>query len=131
MTFPVALADVESLRVHQREGARWRITLAGVPGWCWEFPRGLCLALTIERPAMEEAQLAQATLWLASIPDSLDDSLVLEGEHLFLVRRYDQQTLGHERNGRLQQHLAIVRWFAAHEPPAAAAREGRPTGPWA
>lgn len=113
MTFPVCLATVESLHVVRREGGRWRLTLAGVPGWCWEFPRGLCLALAIERPTMDEATLVQATLWLASIAQSLDDSLVLEGECLYMIRRYALDEAAQERQARIQQQLALVRWFAA------------------
>ncbi|MHC8403428.1 hypothetical protein ACYZTX_29375 [Pseudomonas sp. MDT1-17] len=130
MKFPVSLADVESLHVVKREGGRWRITLAGVPGWCGEFPRGLCMALAIERPAMDEAMLLQTTLWLASIPDSLDDSLVLEGERLFLIRRYGLEEPAAERDTRIQQHLVIVRWFATQGQPQALAADLKPSGPW-
>lgn len=128
MKFPVSLAVVASVHVLRREGGRWCITLAGMPGWCWEFPSGLCIALAIERPPMDEISLLQTTLWLASIPDSLDDSLVLEGERLFLIRRYGLEEPLCEREARIQQHLAIARWFATQG--ASTAFDGKPSGHW-
>lgn len=89
------------------------------------------MALAIERPAMDETMLFQATLWLASIPDSLDDSLVLEGERLFLIRRYGLEESSCERDGRIQQHLAIVRWFATQGEPQPPVTDVKPSGAWA
>lgn len=77
---------------------------------------------------MDEAMLMQVTLWLASIAQSLDDSLVLEGERLYLIRRYALDEAADELQVRIEQQLAIVRWFAAQgeQPPSTNA-----AGPWA
>lgn len=91
------------------------MTLSGVPGWCWEYPSGLCIASVIERNPIDDEWLVRASLWLASIPDSLDDSLLLEGERVFLIRRHDLQCPPLELQARVQQQLSIACWFATHD----------------
>ncbi|MCU1748805.1 hypothetical protein [Pseudomonas sp. 6D_7.1_Bac1] len=113
MKFPTALAALESISTLERSGGRWLITLSGVPGWCWEYPQGLCVALVIERPLIDDQWLAQLSLWLASVPGSLDDSLLLEGERLLLVRRYESDLASVELQAQINQQLTIARWLAA------------------
>lgn len=106
------MAGLESIHVLDRVGQRWQMTLAGVPGWCWEYPLGLCVALAIERPSIDDEWLVRSCLWLASMHDSLDDSLLLEGERLFLVRSYKIGGASLDLEARINQQLAIVSWFA-------------------
>ena len=115
MKFPSSLAGLETIRVLSREGQRWHMTLSGVPGWCWEYPLGLCVALAIERASIDDDWLVRASLWLASIPQSLDDSLLLEGERVFLIRRHESPCPPHELEARVQQQLSIACWFATHD----------------
>lgn len=115
MKFPSSLAGLESIQVFERVGPRWHMTLSGVPGWCWEYPLGLCVALAIERSAIDDEWLVRTSLWLASIPEGLDDSLLLEGERVFLVRRHDYQSPPQELETRVQQQLSIAGWFATHD----------------
>ena len=90
------------------------MTLSGVPGWCWEYPLGLCVALAIERDPIDDEWLVRTSLWLASIPQSLDDSLLVEGERVFLIRRHDLQCSPLELQARVQQQLSVACWFASH-----------------
>ncbi|AZE50005.1 hypothetical protein C4K04_4341 [Pseudomonas chlororaphis] len=115
MNFPSSLAGLETIRVHSRVGQRWHMTLSGVPGWCWEYPLGLCVALAIERTSIDDEWLVRTSLWLASIPESLDDSLLLDGANIFLVRRHDSQCPPRELEARVQQQLSIACWFATHD----------------
>lgn len=115
MKFPSSLVGLESVQVFSRVGQRWHITLSGNPGWCWEYPLGLCVALVIERKSIDDEWLARASLWLASIPQSLDDSLLVEAELVFLIRRHDLQCPPLELQARVQQQLSIACWFATHD----------------
>ncbi|MBK5415418.1 hypothetical protein [Pseudomonas sp. TH31] len=112
MKLSSSLAGLETIRILERAGQRWHMTLSGVPGWYWEYPLGLCIALAIERASIDDEWLVSASLWLASIPESLDDSLLLEGERIFLVRRYECQCSPKELEARVQQQVAIACWFA-------------------
>lgn len=112
MKLSSSLADLETIRILERVGQRWNLTLSGVPGWYWEYPLGLCIALAIERVSIDDEWLVRTSLWLASIPEGLDDSLLLEGEQIFLVRRYECQCSPTELEARVQQQVAVVCWFA-------------------
>ncbi|CAI8756746.1 hypothetical protein [Pseudomonas zeae] len=89
------------------------------------------MALVIERPAMDESTMVQATLWLASIPESLDDCLMLEGDRLLLVRRYASDDASADRDGRIRQHLALVRWFSTLGMAQLPDASSDSLGPWA
>lgn len=123
MKFPSSLAGLETIRVISRVGLRWHMTLSGVPGWCWEYPLGLCVALVIERSSFDDDWLIRASLWLASIPESLDDSLLLEGERVFLIRRHESQCPPRELEVRVQQQLSIASWLVTHDETHAAFTE--------
>lgn len=115
MNFPSSLVGLETVRVLSKVGQRWHMSLSGVPGWCWEYPLGLCVALAIECESIDDEWLVRASLWLASIPQSLDDSLLVECERVFLIRRHDLQCPPLELQARLQQQLSIACWFTTHD----------------
>ncbi|MBV4465829.1 hypothetical protein KVG95_21105 [Pseudomonas sp. SWRI79] len=131
MKFPTALAALESISALERSGGRWLITLSDVPGWCWEYPQGLCVALVIERPSIDDQWLIQLTLWLASVPGSLDDSLLLEGDRLLLVRRYELDLTSVELETRINRQLTIARWLATHGEEQQESTDSAVAGRWA
>lgn len=112
MNFPICLQSIEPIEAIRHDGQRWLIAFYGVPGWCREFSYGLCVALAIERPSIDDEWLARSCLWIASMPDSLDDCLVVEGGRVLLVRRYEIETPSLELNVRINQQLAVARWFS-------------------
>ncbi|MGF6401570.1 hypothetical protein ABH905_005236 [Pseudomonas frederiksbergensis] len=128
MKFSSSLAGLETIRVLERGGQRWHLTLSGVPGWYWEYPLGLCVALAIEHPSIDDEWLVRTSLWLASIPEGRDDSLLLEGERVFLVRRHECQCPPEELQARVQQQLSIACWFATHDDSSVLSTETRAVG---
>ncbi|OLF53053.1 hypothetical protein BTN82_20020 [Pseudomonas chlororaphis] len=89
---------------------------------------GLCVALAIERTSIDDEWLVRTSLWLASIPESLDDSLLLDGENIFLIRRHDSQCPPRELEARVQQQLSIACWFATHDASHLTSTETRTVG---
>ena len=112
MTFPPLLAQVESIVGRERSGARWLMTCAGTPGWCALFAHGLCVALMIERSGYDDGWLIGATLWIASMRGALDDSVLLDGETLWLARRYPTEIEHADLDASLNQQLKIARWLS-------------------
>jgi len=95
-----------------------------------ELPHGLCVALAVERTGYDDEWLVRATLSLATLPGALDDGLVLEGEGLWLARRYAPELDAADFESALLQQHAVARWLAGKErdaPSFAGARQGATT----
>jgi hypothetical protein len=131
MQFPVALDGLDTLSDPQLSSGRWCFKLAGIPGWCWEYPHGLCMALRLDPPCVDERWLLRACLWLASVKEALDDSIISQEGQYFLVRRYP---LGCERavlEAGSVQHLSVARWLSAYEENETHATVASLAGRWA
>lgn len=115
MNFPPLLAQTKMIAVHERNGARWALTCAGTPGWCMQFAHGVCVALSVERADVDDEWLVRATLSLATLRGALDDSLVLDGDALWFVRRYAPDLDDAALEAALAQQQGVAHWLAGKE----------------
>lgn len=115
LQFPAALTGIDTLSELQLSSGRWCFTLAGISGWCWEYPCGLCVALQLDPPSADDRWLLQTCLWLASVKEALDDSIIAQDGLYFLVRHYPS---GCERavvEAGCVHQVAIARWLSTYE----------------
>ncbi|WP_126353852.1 hypothetical protein [Mycoavidus cysteinexigens] len=114
MKLPPFIAALDAVLVQRHSSGRCWLTFYGLPGWCADYPCGLCVACAIERESLDDTWLVQASLWLASVRGNLDDSLLLEDGKLWLTRRYAPKLEYAVGQTQLNQQLAIARWLATH-----------------
>ena len=94
------------------------------------FQHGVCVASAIEQSGLGDEWLARATLSLATMRGALDDSLWLEGESLWLVRRYPTDIDDAELEASLGQQHAIARWLSGKAGDAPAVASSHSQGAW-
>ncbi len=114
MGFPAVLARMEGVVPGPFEKGQWLMAYEGLPGWCCEYPYGLCVAFAIADAPVDDEWLAQASLWLSSLRDNLDDGLLLDDGTLYLVRRCDSASESIVLQTCLEQQAAVARWLTAH-----------------
>ncbi|MEX3956741.1 hypothetical protein [Trinickia sp. EG282A] len=108
MDFPSPLANLGSISSVEQRGARWFFEIADAQAWCCEFSQGLCVAVKLECGSIEDDWLEQASLWLASVRDAIDDAFSLDDDGLWLVRRYEPQLADTEWQALFNQQVAIT-----------------------
>ncbi|MGQ5524529.1 hypothetical protein ACUHMQ_14890 [Chitinimonas sp. PSY-7] len=78
------------------------------------FPTGLTIALALDRPVR---QASAACLMLAATPEACDDSLYVNDDQLWLLRRYPVVLLDVELDLLLKQQQALAALLAEDTTP--------------
>ncbi|HTI18316.1 MAG TPA: hypothetical protein VL598_11680 [Trinickia sp.] len=116
MRFPSKLAYIGSVSSVQSYGLGWRFEIANIQAWCCDFSQGLCVALKVESDSLDDIGLQNATLWLASVREALDDALLLDDDGLWLVRRYETELTACQWQALFNHQRAIADWLSGRCP---------------
>ncbi|HBO5142449.1 hypothetical protein [Pseudomonas aeruginosa] len=112
MKLPAVFSSFESLIPVGEQGGVIHFKLADQRGWTLEHPNGLLVALAVERDTTDDAWLRQAALWVASTAAGIDDSLQLDEQSIWLVRRHTLTIASTELEASIGQMLLLARWFS-------------------
>ncbi|WP_157664180.1 hypothetical protein [Burkholderia ubonensis] len=111
---PEVLLRMDSVRFGALQGGRWPMVMGDQTGWCSTVKHGICAAFVVDAAPLDELWLVQASLWLASLREQLDDSLWLDDGTLYFTRRYDRDIAANQLRVGLEQQGAVARWLNAH-----------------
>lgn len=112
MKLPFAFSSLESLVPINEQGGLVYFKLGASLGWTFEHPNGLLVAAAVERDEPDDDWFEQMTLWLASTPAALDDSLHIAENGIWLVRRHMATLESAALEASLSQLFSVARWFA-------------------
>lgn len=112
MNLPSVFATFESLVSIKEQGGFFYFSLAQSRGWTAEHPSGLLVAAAVECDEPDDDWFEQVTLWLASTPAALDDSLHVADDGIWLVRRHMPTIEAVELEASLSQLFSVAQWFA-------------------
>lgn len=114
MDFIHKLTDITWVKLLNTKGNRYLLEVAGNHGWCWLSPNGLCIAIHIDAPTVNQNWLRKITLLLAANNDSFDAGIVFEQNKAWLIHRYPTELTPVEQEAALTQQLSVVRLLASY-----------------
>lgn len=112
MKIPNSLTAIEWVHVHEIRSDRLILDIANTRSWCGCYPQAICLAMDTGLNVSGIDWLQRICLWFASIKTCVNDSLLLESNRLFLVRRYSEKQNTAQWEASLTQQLAITDWLS-------------------
>jgi hypothetical protein len=112
MKIPDNLTAIEWVHIHEVRSDRLILDIANTYSWYGYYPQAICLAMDTGLNISDIDWLQRICLWFASIRTCMNDSLLLESNRLFLVRRYSEQQNIPQWEASLTQQLAITDWLS-------------------
>lgn len=114
MTLPDALSAFEWIhRTGVRDRKIW-LDIRGRKAWISSFPEAYVIAMDTDLTNVNKEWLRRFCLSLFTVRESFNDSLVLEGDRLFLLRRYPAELLQEEWGGRINHQITVVEWMVSN-----------------
>lgn len=114
MMLPETLNAVVWIKPGAVRGEKLYLDIRGKSAWLRRYPHSLTIAIETEITIGEHGWLRCVSLWLFSFRASLNDSLMMDGDRLLLLRRYAPDLSTEEWVAGIEQQLAVADWLICH-----------------